>query len=797
MKKQIRKYIASLMLLSTALLIAQEENTLQGVVSNGWNHKSVSFANVLIENQETQDYIAGAVTTVEGRYEFIGLHAGTYRICVSFLGFESDTLFDVVYDGKPSVMLDTIFIKRQKTQLEELNIVAERPMIIQSAGKTTLNVNEAMSGSGESAIELLKYLPSTSTDEEDNILLRGAPATIMIDGVETDLANALDALPMGMIDKVEIITNPSAKYSSQNGSGIINIILKTDKKKGANGRVNVAIGIPQRSQMGGNIMLSHKKWTSYSNVNYNRYTDTQDVYSERNTINTSTPSTLYSESTTDKEYNKLNFRQGVKYQIDGSSSVRADATFRYDKYDGEATGGVRKIANDTILKSENKNYSSTGSEKKYWNISLDYRKEFKDRSKLSMIMKHENQNEVSPYHKRIEYYNVITNEPKDNYLIQTRTNPEQIKSWRLQTDYERDLNKRMKLETGMLLLQRNSEAESNFIKTKYTQTYSNTIATPDSSQMYDYNVNELSSSAYIMYIFENDDWSLSGGLRYEYVHYNANAEDSSSTSQHHNLLPSLQVTRKLNDKFTIGIASAMRTKMPKYQQLNPIEVYNGLYSKSLGNPELLPERITNLEFNVRHQFEKHNVTSALFYKRFENMIGRQQYYITEEDREVLVKQFDNIGQVDQYGLDFNMNSRLAHDIKLKTNLLLFGQNINSEFQGETQEVTDFTWSAKVIMDQVLWKDLRWQLTTGYTAPIKNINGEKYDIFYTNIGVSKKLFGGKATVGAQLSDIFDTIDREYINNSSPKYEQYGYSKNVTQKLLFSFTYRFNTMGDKSK
>lgn len=782
-------------LVSTAF--AQEAHDIKGVVANRWKHRGIPFANVLLEDHTTGNMLAGGVTDMDGNYHFKQVVCDSVRVCVSFLGYYPDTLVVGFDEGQEVYMLDSILLRRQRNQLEELNIVAERPMIIQSAGKTTLNVNEAMSGSGESAIELLKYLPSASTDEEDNVLLRGAPATVMIDGVETDLANALDALPIGMIDKVEVITNPSAKYSSQNGSGIINIVLKTDKKKGANGRVNVAIGTPERMQAGGNVILNHKKWTFFTNADYSHYSNAMTGLSERRSL--MDESVMYSKSSSDRIYDKVNARQGIKYQLGKSTSLRYDMNYRFDKNAYEGRGGMEKIEADSILRTKNANTSEGGSERRYFSNALDLRTTFKDESQLAVIAKLENQDKLAPYDKDILYYDVASNEPKNYYLNQQRTNPENINSFRFQADYEKDISSKLKLESGLMYLQRTSSATSDFVKTKYTfdPSDSSIVVDPDSSQIYDYQVDELSPSVYTMLVYENDNWSFSGGLRYEYVHYDASAGDSVMSIDHHNALPSFQISRKFSSTFTLGIAGASRTKMPKYKQLSPVEVYNGLYSKSVGNPMLSPERITNLELNLNRQFEKHNLTSSLFYKRFEDMIGRQQYYVTEDGNEVLVRQFENIGEVDQWGFDMNMNSRLPYDIRLKTNVLVLAQDIRSEFQGVPQAINDVSWSAKIVANQTLWEHYRWQLTAGYTSPSKNINGENYSVFYTNIGLSKKVFKKKGSLSLQVNDVFDTVDRERLNNTSIKHEQYSYTKFTTRKVLLSFAYRFNTMGNKKK
>lgn len=251
---------------------AQAEGAISGIVVRP-NKRPVLFCNVALLNQQSHQLAGGSITDSLGRFRIDVVPKGYYKLQVHYIGFNPYERDSIVIASGQITHLDSIFIKRKRTHLEEVQITAERPFIEQGLGQTTINVGDHLAGGGESAIDLLRFVPSVTTDEDNNVLLRGAPVTILVDGVETDLANVLEQLPAETVDKLEIITNPSAKYASRNGNGIINIVLKKDKIKGANGRLEAAIGSPERYDFGANYTLRLKKWTCYTNVNTSHNTD--------------------------------------------------------------------------------------------------------------------------------------------------------------------------------------------------------------------------------------------------------------------------------------------------------------------------------------------------------------------------------------------------------------------------------------------------------------------------------------------------------------------------------------------
>ncbi|TLX71149.1 TonB-dependent receptor [Labilibacter sediminis] len=788
-------------LLVPVCLSAQETGSIKGFLVDYGDNQTVPFANVSIEESESGALVTGCTSDIAGAFIMPSVSAGTYVLRISYLGYQPFSQANVVVVPGEVTDLGTISLVPHLTEIEEVNVVAERPMIEQGVGKTTLNISDNMGAAGESALTLLEFLPSASTDEENNVLLRGSAATIMIDGVETDMANALEAIPISLIDKMEVITNPSAKYSSQNGAGIINIVLKKGKQKGANGKINAGIGTPNKYQGGGNIMLKWNKWTSITNANINRYTDDQDTWSKRITVSKMDTNFLNSIGNTHRIYKNATFRQGFKFQIDKKTSIRLDANFRTGKTDYNGKSESKKYTNDQSLKSHNENTTNGTSEYDYWNTTLNFKKEYSSTTNLGIVVKHENQNNQQPYLREIYHYDITSGDQKKNYSDQTRTNPEDIKSNRLQVDFEHGLNKNYKLETGMLVLQRNSKATNDLVKRKYLyieedDTYDVEI---DSSQVYQFEIDEVMPSAYALLSMEKNNWFITGGLRYEYAYINSQSPDRDVqvSNDYHNVLPSLQVSKPINKKLTLGFSATMRTKMPKFKQLSPVAVYNGLYSKSVGNPNLRPEKISNIEFTVQRVFKKHTINSSLFYKNQKDMIARHQHIEVEDGNEITVRQYKNIGEVNQLGLELNINSRLPKSIKVKSNLLALGQQIHNTYKGDVVDVNDFYFSGRVTATQTFWKDFRWQLTTIYKSPIKNISGEYYEVFYMNAGLNKSLLKKKGMLSLRVDDVFNTLEKEGINNLSQDHIQHSYQKRISQKVLLSFSYRFNTIASKKK
>lgn len=786
-------------LLLSLSLMAQSTGIITGKVAELENNEHIPFANISVLNSATEQVVKGGMSNENGTFQISQLPPGLYTLKVSYLGFEAFERDSIKIESGEITQIETIFLKKKLTELAEIRITAERPMIEQGLGKTTLNVNESMAGTGESALDLIQYIPSATTDEENNVILRGAPATVLIDGVETDMEKVLESLPVEAIDKMEIITNPSAKYSSQNGAGIINIVLKKNKLKGANGRANIALGTPENIRAGANLMLKVKKWSSYSNINLSRYSDQINSFSNRTTESETDTNFLHNDGNTDRTVNKVVARQGFKYQINRKSSIHISGAYNFNENSYNTFNESKKYNSDSSLRNHNQNRTGGTLNRHYWNVSTRYIKQFSSISELRVVAKYENQDNNHPYERTINFFDNATGEQKNNYTTQDRDYPELITSTRVQADFEHGINKHLKLDIGTLLLQRTSDASNDFLKKTYNFNETDSIyeIEIDSSQNYEFEINEWMPSVYALLTTEIGKWNMSGGVRYEYAHINAYSQtnDSLNFNVHHNILPTLQVSNRVNNKLTIGITASQRTKMPKYKQLNPFVSYHGLYFKSGGNPNLKPEKIWNFEFNAQTMFKKHTLSSSLYYRHFSDMISRHQHIIYEDGNEVLYRQFQNLGNVSQLGLEVNGNSRVTESIRIKFNANFMGQHIINSYKGEQVNIKDFAYNGKATINHSFFKDYQYQLTAVYNSPVQSVNGTKHEFYFFNFKVKKSILDKKGSINLLVTDVLNSMERRQLNTTSPNFTVDVYSKGITRKILLSFSYRFNTMKKK--
>ncbi|MCG8581495.1 MAG: TonB dependent receptor [Bacteroidales bacterium] len=772
---------------------AQSDATLYGTIVRP-NKKAVLFCNVALLNMDSQAIAGGSVTDSLGNFKIEHIAQGYYTLQVHYIGFDpfqQDSLF--IRQGEDH-KLDTVMIRRKRTRLDEVQVTAERPFIEQGLGQTTINVGEHIAGAGESAIDLMRFVPSVTTDEDNNVLLRGAPVTILVDGVETDLANVLEQLPAETVDKLEIITNPSAKYSSRNGNGIINIVLKKDKIKGSNGRLEAAIGTPERYVAAVNYTLRMKKWTSYTNVSYKYNTDEVESELNRTSIVNNDTSYLNNTGFIEQHTDDLMVRQGFKYHIDKSQFIDLRAMIKSGMRNYSSINSSNNMRADSTLKSHNETTGSGERERFFWELNSRWKKSFKNKASLNVFVKYEQQQNDAPSFRTIQPYNVNDGLAKADYSTQERGMPEEIKSTRLNIDYEHPLGKKLKLEAGATVLYRYSEADNIFLKTKYnyradSEDYE---VSTDDSRNNSFSVEELSPAFYTVVSTEIKKVFISAGLRYEYtsVEPYSITTDSGVHQNYHHFLPTIQLSRKFGDKCNVGLSWSKRIKQPKYKQLNPFVVYNGLYSKTGGNPELKPQKTTNTELSAHWQLGKHAISPSVFWKENTDMFNQYQYLVVEDGRDVMFRQYMNLGNSRELGAELNLSNRISDHWDIKSNFLVMHQDIEGNVKGNTFQVADYAYSGKITSDLILGKSIRLQLTGAYESPVNTITGRRFEYYYIDLGIRKAVLKKKGSLYLKFSDVFDNKQRQRMTNTAEGIIAYNTSKAITRRLLLSFTYKFS-------
>lgn len=261
-----KTYSLLLLFFIAANSFAQNVFTLSGSIVNRKN-RPVAFANVVLYNQTDSSMVNGVTSNSEGKFSFKNLPAGDFYLSILFIGFKPSTVTNIKI-SEEDINLGKLVLRRKPTQLEEITVVSEKGMFETQAGKTIYNVDGNIAATGELADELLQNIPSVSVDMDNKVTVRGAKATVLIDGIESSLSDMLDQIPADAVESIEVMSNPSVRYESKKGGSIINIKLKKQAGKGYNGKLSGGIGSSEKRDLNLKLGQNSKKWRYSGSFNY-------------------------------------------------------------------------------------------------------------------------------------------------------------------------------------------------------------------------------------------------------------------------------------------------------------------------------------------------------------------------------------------------------------------------------------------------------------------------------------------------------------------------------------------------
>ncbi|MBS1512789.1 MAG: outer membrane beta-barrel protein [Bacteroidetes bacterium] len=604
-------FIILVVLNSPCITNAQSSNSISGIVRNV-NSEPIAGATVsLFLNIDTIPYKT-ILTLNNGKFKFPNLPESTYTISVSSVG---NTAYksSLIKIGKEnsSITLPPVVLSPLAKELKEVMVTSSKPLIQQDIDKTIINVEAMISSATSSALEVLQKSPGVVVNTDGDVILNGkAGVLILIDGRNTymsaqDLAAYLKSLPGVVLDKIELITNPSSKYDAAGGS-IINIRLKKSRSKGFNGNVSASYnqGLTARTYEALNLSFGGKKLTTFGTITHGRdANDGKDIYDRGFYTGTGVKSSSLQLNTHSiSNSNSVNGRIGMDYTLSHKTTVGFVFTInnrpRKEKTDYTANNfnAIGMLDSLTIGNTDCKyKWTNTG-------INLNVTHKLNENGKelsadLNYINYTNNGNQLLPNVVYAPNGNIIST---NTFLF---TVPSSVNIYSAKADYVHPLAKNASIETGVKLSLVKNNNESSY----YTVVGNSN--TPDYSKsnhfLYDENINAA-------YISGRKNWKRIGlqiGLRLEntatYGHQLGNivTQESSFRINYTNLFPTAFFSYQIDslDKHTITASYAKRLQRPNYQQLNPFVFYRDKYSYTTGNPGLNPAHNYHLELNYRYQ----------------------------------------------------------------------------------------------------------------------------------------------------------------------------------------------------
>ena len=686
--------------------------------------------------------IRGAITPSNGDFSFENLPIlGNYQLILTAIGYKpvnqhiAFSLKDAQNTdpeqrlGAVDKDLGNIKMEIDPTSLQQVTVTADKPLIQLGIDRKVYNVEKDISASGGTAVDIMKNIPSLAVDIDGNVTLRNAPPTIFVDGRPTTLT--LDQIPADEIESVEIITNPGAKFDASGGvSGILNIVMKKNRKAGYNGALRAGIDKRGGYNFGGNLNVKEGKFNFFGSANINHRKTISPGTTDRLTFISNPEYQLHQ---VDSNVNSSHFvfgRLGFDYFLDNRNTFTISGTLVHGTSKPYTNSNITQ---DTLY---DNGYSNSSFTQRYSNNSTD----FKNKSGM-LSFKHNFPRSGEDWTADANYTNGETNSinQTNSYLFENPDGPlssiykQQTNTSAknefitAQTDFTNPFTEKSKLEAGGRIAVRNIGNLNNF----YTlDSIGNLVYQPLLSSNYNYHDQVL--AGYIQYSNSVGKFGFQLGLRAENSSYrgtNSFAEKdpnnqgslkdtigSFSNNYPVSLFPSVFLTQKLNDDQSLQLNYTRRIDRPSFLQLSPYTDYSDSLNLSRGNPNLKPQFTNSFEMSYQLNYQKNTFLSSVYYKYTTDLITR---YQTKEvnpltDSTVLINTFINANSSYIGGLELIGRNSLTSWWDLTTNLNFYTSKINAADSIQTAPAS-LSWFAKINMTFKMPKNLTLQITGDYTS----------------------------------------------------------------------------------
>ncbi|MFC4230284.1 TonB-dependent receptor domain-containing protein [Parasediminibacterium paludis] len=693
-----------------------------------------------ITKQMKQAVLKTVITEANGDFSLEGISIfGNFKMKLSAVGYkaaENIVSFGIKFPAAGSQPdfaaiaaaadkdLGNIKLEQDATQLESVTVTSTaKPLFELGIDRKVFNVDKNLVSTGQTATEIMKSIPSLSVDIDGNVTLRNASPTIFVDGRPTTLT--LDQIPADLIEKVEIITNPSAKYdASGGGAGILNIVLKKNKKVGYNGGIRAGVDSRGKFNGGGDLNLRQNKVNFFLSGVYNQRKSISTNTTDRNDFGTKPDQISQNQKSTNEGYFGF-LRGGLDYFVDNRNTVSIAANFNRGQFNGDqeqqvdsTSGGIYKSYNSIVSNSVSnfKNFGSSLSfkhnfEKNGHNISADLNYNYSTNNNNSLI----NTQNYYPY--------TIT--PTKAPIKQQTLGSGENKFLTAQVDYENPITENTKLELGGRAALRDfSNLNNQYFYNSSTGFYD---YFPLLSSNYKYT--DAVYAAYANISWKANRFSYQLGLRAESSDYKGNILSATSSKDSSfrvsfpiSLFPSAFITYKLTDKQDLQLNYSRRINRPNFFQLIPFIDYTDPLNLSNGNANLKPEFTNSFEVSYNNAYKKGaNLLVTAYFKQTDNLITRYQYkdknpapQLTTADS-VVFNTYINANSSIAYGLEVTNKLPVTKFWDLTLNVNLFNSKINSTNVGNGSNNEQVSWFGKMNNSFKFKKGVSIQFSGDYSS----------------------------------------------------------------------------------
>ena len=765
---------------------SEKIGTISGVVYDKNLQEPIPYVTVAIMDMEGQ-VITGGITDDNGQFEIKDIPTGKVKVDIQYIGYKNYVKEIEISRANRKVDLGRVDLEEDIESLDEVVVTAERTTIEQKLDRKVITVGKDLTTAGPTASDIMNNLPSVSVDQQTGaIALRGNQnVQVMVDGKLTNVpaAQLLRQIPSTSIEKIELITNPSAKYNPEGMSGIINIVLKKNALVGFNGDINVGLTYQRQAKFNTGLNLN------YRNGKFNLYGSYGGNYSKNENFgNVFRPNDNSDQRFNFLDNNKSNlFKVGIDYYLNDKNTISFFTN--QNLFDGgvDGTTDILFFDNPSLGQSQLFDNAIDNTSQQYnFNYKLDFAKEGHNVELEADYNDFESDEDAN--------FRFRGNSTTADYMDFVDTERSRLT---VNLDYTNPLSESMKLEAGLQARLFNTDID--YSSTGQTlNANGDLIDTPSTNFEYSRDI----YSAYVSLGKNYEKWSWQLGARAETVEVRADTNSVRAfTNDYVQVYPSAFLTYSPSEKNQFQVSYSRRVDRPGVGQVNPIREWSTPLISSFGNTNLEPQFTNSIETNYTRNLEKGSITAGVFYRIIEDEINRA-LFIDRTDVNKVILTFDNFSNTTAYGFELSSNYRPTKWWNFNTSFDLFSQKqkgiteqIDSSIENPTAdnietntvEVTNTAWNFRMINNFKVTKTVTFTAFGMYRGKNKNIQFDVDPMVMVNLGARVSLWDGQGTFSVNYNDIFNSMRFKFVGQNP--YLQQGQFNWESNTVFVGLNYRF--------
>ncbi len=814
--------------------LGHAQGVVRGTVYDKQQSEPLGFVTVQVQPQASTTLIGGAMTDANGKFRIDGLKVGKYTLTLTYVGYkETSRDFEITAD-KSTKTFNMIYMTEDAHQLQDVQVTAQKSAMKLEVDRKSFDVSQLISSAGQAATDLLDNIPSVEVDNDGNISLRGNTSVeVWINGKPSGLTSdnrstILEQLPAESIERIEVLDNPSAKYSAEGSAGIINIVLKKERAAGYYGSAQAGGNTNGGANASVNINYNSSLVDIFASVGYRHHASEGHTESQQQNF-TDGALTGYSNYDTDENRrgNSLFTRFGATFHLTkrddlsftgmlmtGRNNSSSTTPYYYGSYDADGNAYDEYVLN--------RQTTSTG-DMLMMHGEVGYVHEFAENHKLDFnFSANKWGNDNHNFYRDYTDYSAMTTAQPSVYTWQYRPQDISNHSFEAKLDYENQISDKFKLETGYNWnYSHENTPQQSFEASNDDGTppeiYNSTDEDADYTGyeehsyfnrfIYTLNVHAL----YVTATLKLGNFGIMAGLRGEYwkvdtesydwdQEYAGAAKDSPFKKDYFQLFPSVFASYQLSQNDQLQLNYTRRLRRPWGGQLNSFRDTRDATMISFGNPQLTPEYSNSFSLNYLRTWTEHSMLVSLYYRPTSDVMQRINYRDTDED--IMYSTTMNVAKSTSAGAEITVKNKLFRILDLTTNVNAYYYKLDAfAYLINNQTVTGdeekrFTWNARVQASLMLPYDISIQLNGRYSSRRAITQGHQPARYSMDFGIRKNFLNKLFTLSINCRDLLDSRGWKSYT-SSDTFSRYQENRRNSRNLSATLTWNFGNLKNKKQ